>query len=223
MINSNAGIFYLNSDSLIINHFDLQDGISYFIEHGNIISIISQYDMIRLSLPDFKSIEDFRLRRSATYSSFCRYFKDHDIFWIYNNTDGIFKYQSGRLTRFKNLESKVDPSFSALTKDRNNNLIAGTNSGIYIMNIDDDSVNVVSRITQQDGIIGTDIRWVLTDKNNHLWFATNKGLNMIDLDKLYSEGKKEVSFFNEENGFFDKQTTKAILDSSGNILANVGK
>lgn len=223
LINSNAGIFHLNSDSLYISHYELQEGISYFIEPDNVFSILAQYDLTRFSMPDFKPIENIRLRKSATYSSFCHYLKDQDVFWFYNNTDGIFKYQSGKLTKFNNLESRIDLSVSSLCKDRQNNLIAGTNSGnIYILNFQDDSIKVVYRITEQDGIAGTDIRWVLTDNNNCLWFGTNKGLNVLDLNRLYNEGKKEVLFFNEENGFFDKQSTKAILDASGNILVMSG-
>ncbi|MGA1978654.1 MAG: two-component regulator propeller domain-containing protein [Bacteroidales bacterium] len=218
-IQTNAGFFIIKNDSIFFMVDDPNVNNSYFVEQGNVISMLSQYNMTRYTIPDFEFINDIQLRRTATYSSFCNFIKDQDVFWIYNNTDGVFKYKSGKFTQFNNLRYKIDLSFTSLCKDKQNNLIAGTNSGtVYIMNFPDDSLNVLFSITEQNGIIGTDIRWILSDNNNRLWFATNKGLNMIDLNRLYNEGKKEISFFNEENGFFDKQSTKAILDSSGNIL-----
>jgi hypothetical protein len=218
LIKTNAGISYLNSTKCI-DLMAIDRGYPYFIEQDSIILVITYYMLSRYSIPGIRELDRFLLRKNASFASICKELEDNDIHWIYNNTDGLFKYQSGKLTRFSDLGKKADLSFSALTKDYLNNLIAGTNTGfIYFINVRNDSANVISQIGPQDGITGTDIRWVLTDRQNRLWFATNKGLNMVDLPEFYNNGKREVSFFNEENGFIDKLSFKAILDSAGNIF-----
>jgi ligand-binding sensor domain-containing protein len=216
---TNAGIINLLNDSVLVNLFYPNESNSFFIDRNNSFLYLDQYEMTRYKMPGLDYAEDFRLRRTGSYSSYNHYINDRDIYWLYNNTDGLMKYSSGTITEYPELRRKTDLSFSALIKDRLGNLIAGTISGqIYIMKAESDSINLLYTISQDDGIIGTDIRWMIQDRSDRLWFATNKGLNMIPLSGLYNEEKRNISFFDSENGFFDLLTKKAVIDRTGNLL-----
>ncbi|HPT21251.1 MAG TPA: histidine kinase [Bacteroidales bacterium] len=194
------------------------DETPFFIESDTIAGLLHYYELIKYSIKKDSVIEKISLRKNVTISSMCNYYHDGNAYWIYNNTDGIFKYESGKLKRFRFPENIKDLSFTALTGDKKKNLIAGTNSGkIYILRNDGESFEVVNQISQEEGIIGSDIRWVLIDNSDRLWFATNKGLNMLEQGDLYNKANNKIRFFNEENGFFDKQSFKAQLDSNGFI------
>jgi len=215
-IKTNLGLYKTNKIGEITGFFHYPGaGHSFIVEKDIKISILESHALIAFS-PD--SAITIPLRKNITYASYCNYFRDKDSYWIFNDTDGILKYKDGKVTRFDYLRDKMDLSITSLTGDKRNNLIAGTNSGlIYILSTKNDSILVIGKISSQDGIRGSDIKWVLTDNSNRLWFSTNEGLNMADLENYYNNEKKNISFFNEENGFFDKRTFKAILYDKNKI------
>ena len=218
-INSNCGMILIFDNKGKIAVQDWYNPALFFLESKNVLVTLGTYEAARYSLVDQRYISTIPVRKNTTFASFCKFLKDEDFFWIYNDTEGITKYKNGIITEFPNLTGKMEPAINCLGKDYQNNLIAGTNSGkIFILKHEGDSLQVLYKITNADGIAGTDIRWVMTDKNRHLWLATNKGLNKINLPLLYDFGKIEVSFFNEENGLSDKMTKEGITDRDGNLV-----
>ena len=184
------------------------------------ITMLTHYQISIYSFSDYNYKDWIDVRKNPTWSSNLEYFKDKDCYWIFCNTDGLFKYKNHTLTRFPYLSNQIDVEFNALCKDSTGRLIAGTNTGkIYILDQVKDSIKVSYSITEKNGIIGSEISWLLVDLKNRLWFATNSGLNMLNLAKLYKEKKVELSYYNQENGFVDNSTFKAVLDKSGKIIA----
>jgi len=220
-VNSNIGLINLNDNETVFRaDHRLNDEYPFFIEGDTIVDFLMFSNLIRYSFAKSSIIQSFTLRKNITYSSLCNYFREGDNYWIYNNTDGIVQYKSGKIRKFDNVDHIKDLSVSALTSDKHKNLIAGTKSGrIYYLKNKNNSITVSNQISQEDGIIGSDIRWVIADDSNRLWLATNKGLNMIANNDLCNKGSKRIRFFNEENGFFDKQSFKVQLDSNGFINA----
>jgi ligand-binding sensor domain-containing protein len=218
-VNSNCGLTLKFDKGDNTSIFDLGQLHFFFLESDNVYTSLGTYELMRISIKDQSVLSGLKIRKNATYASMCKYLKDDGFFWIYNDTEGIVKYKNGNVTEFPWLNGKIDLGFTALCKDYKNNIIAGTNTGkIIILTYDDDSLKIVRQISPADGILGTDIRWVQTDNNKQLWFATNKGLNKINLATLYSGEKTEISFYSDENGFNDKLTKKCIKDSEGNLL-----
>ena len=218
VVGTNLGIFHLKQNGSVEYFLEyIVREAMYLIDNNKDFYWLGSYQIVR-SGPFGSSA--WLVRRNISYSSLCYYFRDRDRYWIYNNSDGVFRFEDGKLKRFDNLSGKIDLSFTALTVDKRNNVIAGTSSGIiYILDLRGDSALVKGSILPADGITGSDIRWVLTDNSNRLWFATNRGMNMVDLNQFYDNGKKEPSFFNDENGYSDKKTFKAILMNDGSIAA----
>jgi ligand-binding sensor domain-containing protein len=218
-VNSNCGmtLVFGQEESVLVQ--DWRHSSLFFMESDSIFAALGTYELTSYSLKDQRYISTLPIRKNTTYASFCKFLKDEGYFWLYNDTEGITMYKNGVITDFPYLNGIMDPGINCMGKDHLDNLIAGTNSGkVFIMKHQGDSLKIIYKITNEDGIAGTDIRWVQTDKNRQLWLATNKGLNKINLPLLYDQGKIEVSYFNEENGLTDKTTKKCIIDGEGNLL-----
>jgi ligand-binding sensor domain-containing protein len=189
----------------------------FFITRDSTVAVLLQYEFLTYKKD---SIRWYRARNNSTFSSFCNYYKHNDTYWIYNNTEGIVKYENDKLKRFDYLKGKIDLSFTSVTSDYKEDLLVSTNSGkVYFFRTNNDSLNITGMLSGKDGIIGNDIRWVLVDNSNRLWILTNRGLNMADLKTFYDKGKCEISFFNDENGFNNMKSTKAIIGPEGKIYS----
>lgn len=218
-IGSNLGVFkYNDNQGLLLNNVTIGNANILSIT-SDFIYLLAHYQIRSYSLVDYNNVNWIDVRKNPTWSSNLEYIKDKDCFWIYCNTDGLFKYCNNELTKFPCLSNQIDLEFNTLCKDSTGRLIAGTNTGkIYILEQVNDSLKVSYSITEKDGVIGTEISWALIDLNNRLWFGTNSGLNMLNLEKLYRENKVELSYYNQENGYFDNSTYKAVMDKSGKIV-----
>jgi ligand-binding sensor domain-containing protein/two-component sensor histidine kinase len=217
-VNSNCGLTLIFDRKRAAYIRDWRHQSAFFLESDSVFATLGTYELVRYSLNDQKYLSLLPVRKNTTYASFINYLKDEDSYWLYNDTEGITMYRHGTLTDFPYLYGKMDPGINCMGKDNFDNLIAGTNTGkIYILRHEGDSLKILYKITTEDGIAGTDIKWVITDKNSQLWLATNKGLNKINLPLLYENGQVQVCFYNEENGLTDKTTKKCIIDSKGNL------
>jgi ligand-binding sensor domain-containing protein len=218
-IKTNQGIFKIEK-SISENFFffnAMASGNPFFLSSDSSVSVLLQYELFTFKK---KSTEMIRLRKNATYSSYCNFFQQKNVFWIYNNTEGVVKYENGKLRRFDYLKGKIDLSFTSVTSDKKENLLVSTNSGkVYFFRTNNDSLNLTGTLSEKDGIIGNDIRWILTDNSNRLWILTNRGLNMANLRTFYDNGRCEITFYNDENGFNNMKSTKAIIGPDGKIYS----
>jgi len=218
-VKTNLGIFKIDK-SISENSFffnTMATGNPFFVSSDSSVSVLLPFELYTSKK---KSNEIIRLRKNATYSSYCNFFQQKNVFWIYNNTEGVVKYKNGKLTRFDYLKGRTDLSFTSVTSDGNENLLASTNSGkVYLFRTNNDSLNLTGTISEKDGIIGNDIRWILVDKSDRLWILTNRGLNMANLRTFYENGRCEITFFNEENGYNNMKSTKAIIGADGKIYS----
>jgi len=216
-VGSNIGLFTITKP--IATYLLYSVPFSYFFESSRTLNLLTQYNMSFYSIPDARLLNRRIVRKNATWSSSVRYIKENDFFWLYSNSDGVAKYKAGKLTQFPYLAKQIDLEFNALCLDADKHLIAGTNTGkVYILTYRNDSLLVSYQLSEADGLVGSEIGWLRTDRHNRLWIGTNKGLNMVNLPQLYKNGKAEVSYYNSENGYFDYTTTKAVLDSTGCLL-----
>ena len=218
-VKTNLGIFKIekrvSENSFFFNAMAADN--PFFVSNDSSVSILLQYELYTFKK---KSTELIRLRKNATYSSFCGFFQQKNIFWIYNNTEGVVKYENEKLSSFNYLKDKIDLSFTSITSDNEENLLVSTNSGkVYIFRTNNDSLNLTGTLSVKDGIIGNDIRWILVDTSSRLWILTNRGLNMADLKKFHDNGICEISYFNDENGFNNIKSTKAIIGTDGKIYS----
>ena len=71
------------------------------------------------------------------------------------------------------------------------------------------------------GLKGNNCKWIkfAADK---LYLASNEGLNIITLEKLYSNSPAIDCFYNEFNGYKFISATSPVLDNQGNIILHTG-
>ncbi len=218
-VGSNIAKFIVNRNSNKISVFDIiVIPADVLFESQDTIAVIFFFDLLRYNVSEYEIFEEVQLRKNATYSSNCKYLEAYSQNWIYNNTEGIVRYCNGRVITFPYLSDEIDVTFNTMCVDKTGKMIAGTNSGkIIIMSYENDSIKVRHQITDKEGIIATKINWILTDAKNRIWIGTDRGLQAFDLDLFYRTGNIAYKFFNEENGFFDYTTKKALIDSKGDI------
>ena len=226
-ITSNAGFYKIDCNENNIYTIPTDNySYRYFFESGSVLTELTSYELYSFAINNsvFTLKDRLFIRKNTTWSSSVNYLRDKDFFWLYSNTDGVSKYQNGKQTKFPYLENQIDLGFTALCLDSSKHLIAGTNTGkIYILNYRNDSLKVINKVSLNTNLTGAEVSWLLVDKHNFLWIGTNKGLNAINLTEFYKVGKAEVKYFNNENGYFDYNTTKAILDSTGVYLLVISK
>lgn len=218
LANDDFGVFRFGKNVSIDYLFlTMASNHPFFISRDSSVTMLLQYEFFTCKRD---SATWYRARRNSTFSSYCDFLQQNDTFWIYNNTEGVIKYRSGKLERFDYLKNQVNLSFTSLAMDKRQNLIAGTNSGqVYFFRTNNDSLNVIGHFTMKDGITGTDIKWIIVDQSDRLWILTNRGLNMADLKTYFKNGKAEIAYFNDENGFSDTKSTKAIIGPGGAIYS----
>ncbi|HPI46233.1 MAG TPA: histidine kinase, partial [Tenuifilaceae bacterium] len=218
-VTTSQGTYILNKEDLSIKAWGIQETSFELFFDDSIVLLPTQYLVYRYNKNFTELLGAFKLRKNATWSSNIGVLKDSNQYWLFTNTDGLALYKNGIFKPFPYLADSIDIEFNAMCKDMLGNIIAGTNSGkIHILKYNNDSILVKHTISKADGIVGNEIGWMVCDRRNRLWFTTNKGLNVINLNELYTNRKITVQHFNKNNGFTDFTTSKGILDSSGNLI-----
>lgn len=218
-VTTSQGVYIVNNKDFSIKAWGVHEASFELFFEDTIVLFPTQYLVYRYNKNKAELLDAFKLRKNATWSSNIGVLKDNNQYWLFTNSDGLALYKNGVFKPFPYLAESIDIEFNAICKDILGNIIAGTNSGkINILKYSNDSILVKHTISKADGIVGNEIGWMICDKKNRLWFATNKGLNVINLNELYTNRKITIQHFNKNNGFTDFTTTKGILDSSGNLI-----
>lgn len=143
--------------------------------------------------------------------------KGEDL-WLASKTQGLFRLCKGKVDSFVQIDSTLPKTISCLGLDQRGSIVAGTNSAeIFLISSEKNSAPVIRRITEKDGIVGSVIRWVITDQSNKLYVGTNLGLLVIHLNDVYEQKKIRVQFFGHDQGFTDCSGNIATIDQHGDI------
>jgi len=138
--------------------------------------------------------------------------------WFGSRYQGLFRIVNGRCDAFNVMDPTLPKIINAICFDRQGHVIAGgINGEIIIGKTEADRLSVIHRISPKDGLMGTNIQWMATGPGNMLYAGTNKGLNRIDLNRLYREKVLQISFYDQDEGYFDYSGTTAGMDGDSNI------
>lgn len=144
--------------------------------------------------------------------------KHNNRFWFVSWTSGLWMSEGMHLTNFNITDSTISNSLNDICFDEKGNVIFGSNSGeICIAAYNDNKLKINYRINSENGLQGNSVSWLVADQRGKLWVGTNLGLNCIDLDSLYINGKYVIRFMDEEEGFAGQSAKKAVMDSLGNL------
>jgi len=139
-----------------------------------------------------------------------------DEVWFSSWANGLYCYKSGKFTTYRKNE-RIPNNINDICIDKQKRIVAGTNDGLVKIYEVKDTLLETHSLSDTNGIIGNSISWLFCDSNNLLWVGTNSGLNVIQLNKLYTEGKAEVQFFDQEEGFNEYNVSSIIEDKNGHL------
>jgi hypothetical protein len=141
-----------------------------------------------------------------------------DELWLASKTQGLCHLIHGKVNAFSATDTTLPKNINCLGLDQRGSIVVGTSSGeIFLIHPEKDRVKLIRRITEKDGIVGSVIRWIITDGNNRLYAGTNLGLMVIDLNDAYGKRKIRVRFFGGDQGFTDCTGKVAVVDHNGDI------
>lgn len=160
------------------------------------------------------------------YPSRCRYpipnvikmIAKGDELWLASKTQGLYRLAHGKVNSFIVTDTTLPKTINCMGLDQRGSVIVGTSSAeIFLIASEKDRATIIRKVTEKDGIVGSVIRWVITDRSNRLYAGTNLGLLVIDLNDAYRKGKIRVRFFGCDQGFTDCTGKFAALDQNGDI------
>lgn len=141
-----------------------------------------------------------------------------DEIWCGSKSEGLFRIANGKVDAFSLKDTRIPRMINAICFDRRGNVIAGgANGTVVIGRTEGRDMKIIRSLHEKDGLVGTTITWLLVDSLNRLYIGTNKGLNLVDLDRLYRQGIVHVRFFNQDEGYDDYSGRTAEMDSRQNV------
>lgn len=144
--------------------------------------------------------------------------------WSASRNGGLYLTQDGKNYNFCELDTTLPRSINDICFDGPQNIIAGANNGeVLIFSFTENRLKLLFRLNGKDGIVGNSVQWLqAADKEHRLYIGTNAGLNIADLNMLYSTGRASVRFFSKEAGFMNLKGNKAVIDQAGFLWIAAG-
>ena len=167
---------------------------------------------------DFKSPLFINFSKEQNPKDVSRVINHRNQCWYASWASGLWMSQGMRLVNFNKTDSTISHDLNDLCFDEKEHIIFGSNTGeICIATYENGNLKINFRITNDNGLQGNTISWLVADQKGHLWAGTNKGLNYIDLDLLSRTGKYDIRFMDEEEGYTGQTSKKGVIDQDGNL------
>lgn len=214
---NDKGLLYLDLKSKSLRQIPVKSeknkSIVYTFQPANDKLYIGSYD--GLSYYDPKE----RIRKQIPFPDRYQNLMVNSLLWdkkqkcLWIGTEGcLFRYY------FKDLSfecSSLLPanSFKALTLDNNNNLIIGTDNGLYTYNNKTNKVDHIIHDSRNKRSLCNNVIWCsYTDRNNNVWLGTDYGISLM-IDNSISKFIHISELTNSGDG---NQFTQIYKDISGN-------
>ena len=143
--------------------------------------------------------------------------------WYASDTYGLWKSQGKKAERIFDADTLLGSDLTALCDGPKDHLIIGSNSGeVFFAGYEKDTFRIFHTFSKEDGILGNSISWLNVCERNLLWIGTNLGINVLNLDSLYINGKALFQNMNHEEGYTTQAAQKAVTDRQGNFWLTDG-
>lgn len=218
-IGSNVGIFKISGKKIKYYELNGNNFSNFCFNHENHL-IASSWDELYV----YPSIE-----KNSLYELFNFYdhnspvnvnnsISSNNLTWFSSSDYGIFTYSGNKFFSSKKSGGISTSAINSICIDNYGNLIAGGNNGIiYIKEFKNDSLISKYEFCAKNGLLGTSVRWLNCTYDNRLIVGTNAGLNIVDLEKIYSSGILDIKVINAKHGFVDYSGETAVIDSSNTL------
>jgi ligand-binding sensor domain-containing protein/two-component sensor histidine kinase len=137
----------------------------------------------------------------------------NDLLWIGFRSYGLIKFKLNGLQPEYIEEYSAKTGFNDLrircvATDRNGNLLFGTRTnGLYIFSVKDSKQ---WHINTTNGLSGNWVKHISVDHNNHIFLATNKGVNIIEKGNY---AKPVIKNVNLSHDGVEKSTNALLIDT----------
>jgi ligand-binding sensor domain-containing protein len=147
-----------------------------------------------------------------------RIFKKGNAIWYASSSSGLWMSRGMRLVNFNRQDTTISSNLRDICVDEEGRIIFASATGeICMADLVHDSLVVRQRINAAIGLQGSSINWIALAGDNKLWVGTNKGLNLIDLEKVNIDGAVGIRFLDEEDGYSGQASRKAVVDLERNL------
>jgi len=141
--------------------------------------------------------------------------KDGNRIWYTTDFSGLWMSEGTKLTHLNDSDSTIKKSLNDICIDYKGRLIFGSNDGeVCIARYKDRKLTIEQRLSAVNGLLGNSVSWLIS-QNNHLWIGTNRGLNYVDLDRLYRNDFGAIRVFDAEEGYTAEASKEAVMDRQG--------
>lgn len=124
--------------------------------------------------------------------------------WV-GTESALFQYSFERKEN-KRIDKTGSNAIKTLCQDNQGNLLLGTDNGLFIFNLNNNSVeHIVHNTRNHESLINNIIWEIIKDRDGNIWFATDGGISIATLSPKYD--------------FYD--ISDFIIDGSGNSITVV--
>ena len=138
--------------------------------------------------------------------------KDRDCIWV--GTEGYlynFNISTRKITQLPILAGN---SFKSLSLDTENQLLIGTDAGLFVFNPLNDTFTQVVHDSRNSSSLCNNIIWdIFRDRNQNIWFATNRGVSLAQTNTGQQYVHLSEIVHSSEGNLF----TRLFLDSFGDF------
>lgn len=137
--------------------------------------------------------------------------------WICTENAGIFIYDKGEITKFKNDKIFEENKIWAITQDNKNNFWFGHwGKGLIMLSARDSSIQFFS---EKEGLIEDNIVSLKYDGRKFLWIGTNKGISRFDVEEFNNTGRTIIKNYGLYEGFtgIECNQNALFIDKTGNV------
>ncbi|MBV4358200.1 ligand-binding sensor domain-containing protein [Pinibacter aurantiacus] len=171
------------------------------------------------SLPVFKhlTVED-----GLSSGSVLSVVQDHKGFIWAGTMDGLNRYDGKKIRVFKSFyrDNFIGASIkiTQLCADEYDNLWIGTNNGLYVYNIPQDSFRVYYHsTTDKNSLCHNEIKALYIDRRKNLWVGTRSGINIITSKGNSAFKCKAIHLDTKDSSLLD--VNELLESASGQMLA----
>lgn len=144
--------------------------------------------------------------------------------WYATMYCGLWMSHGMNLINFNKADSTIGNNLNDVCFDESGHVIFGSNTGeICIATYKNQQLKIDFRINGDNGLVGNSVFWLVADQKGKLWAGTNRGLNCIELNDLYTNGKYTIRFFDEEDGYLGQVSRHAVIDANNQLWVGAGK
>jgi hypothetical protein len=109
-----------------------------------------------------------------------------DTLWIATRGSGVLcLYQNRIINHYTETDGLASDMTKCIIKDEEGNVWIGTNRGISRLKKNNDGVYMVSTLNMNSGLVSNEVNKIIEYKNR-LYFATNKGLGILNVKEFYN-------------------------------------